>query len=535
MALEIDNEPDPTSYKEAMNQKARHHWRDGIKKELDTLSANGTYREEKLPAGKKLVKSKFVFKRKRDRDGKIIQYKARGVAKGFSEIEGIDFFDTYAPTMKLASLRLLLATAVNFGWSLRLLDVCAAFLMTKLPDNEVIYMAPFEGMKVKEGYVLRLLRSLYGLRQAAYHWNQNFHETMITLGFIRTDADSCLYVKFNLGRLCCMLGVHVDDITITGNDKEIGAVVKGIKGKYKVTDSGLPKLILGIAVDYNMKAGTLKISQEAAIRKIVNELGMKDCKPMSTPALTTRLLTPEAEPDQEETLFMTNAPYRSVVGSLTYIFIGTRPDIGFALSQCARHSNHPRMVHWQALKRIVRYLKGTADFGICYVRGTSGGVFLKPNYWSDADHAGDIATRKSQTGFVSMLLGGPITYKSRRQKSVALSSFGAELMALGDALQDALWIRRVLSNCSLLSEEATVIYEDNQGTIAVSKQDPGSVSSKTKHIAVRYFFVREHVECGDITVIYCCTEEMVADIFTKPLGATKFKKFREMLGIRKLQ
>jgi len=183
----------------------------------------------------------------------------------------------------------------------------------------------------------------------------------------------------------------------------------------------------------------------------------------------------------------------------------------------------------------VRYLKGTADFGICYVRGTSGGAFLQPDYWSDADHAGDITTRKSQTGFVSMLLGGPITYKSRRQKSVALSSFGAELMALGDALQDALWIRRVLSNCALLSEEATVIYEDNQGTIAVSKQDPGSVSSKTKHIAVRYFFVREHVECGDIAVIYCCTEEMVADIFTKPLGATKFKKFREMLGIRKLQ
>ena len=287
-------------------------------------------------------------------------------------------------------------------------------------------------------------------------------------------------------------------------------------------------MVLGIAIDYDRERGVLFLSQEAKINKILEDLKMAECKPTKTPALTTRLTTPEGEPSQEEIDFMSRVPYRQTVGSLTYIYTSTRPDIGFALNQVAKRVANPRKEHWVAVKRIVRYLQGTKDYGICYVRG---GAKFNPQYWSDADHAGDKETRKSHTGYLSMVLGGSLTWRSYSQKSVALSSFGAELMAIADALKDCIWQRRVLHNLGLLTTGATAIFEDNQGTIAVACQDPGTVSSKTKHIAVRFFFIREHVECGDVEVIYCCTEEMIADIFTKPLGHIKFMKFRRMLGV----
>jgi hypothetical protein len=194
----------------------------------------------------------------------------------------------------------------------------------------------------------------------------------------------------------------------------------------------------------------------------------------------------------------------------------------------AKFVSNPRRVHWVALKRIARYLKGTANYGIRFVQGGD----FDPAFWSDADHAGDRATRRSQTGYLSMVLGGPLSWRSYQQKSVALSSFGAELMAIADALKDCIWMRRVLYNVKLLKAGPTTIYEDNQGTIAAAQQDPGTVASKSKHIAVRYFFIREHVECEDVEVIYCSTDEMIADIFTKPLGNTKFLKFRAMLGVQ---
>ena len=490
-------ERDPANFNEAISQEDSDLWITAMKEELSAHDANDTWTVDPLPSGKKPVGSRWVFKRKM-KDGRVDRFKARVVAKGFSQIPGIDFHDTFSPTLAYSSLRLILALAVNHGWGLRQLDVVTAFLKAKLPADEVVYMSPPPGLDIPAGHALRLQRCLYGLKQASHHWNQELHTTLLRLGFVRSNADPCIYLKFDRddGRLVALVGVYVDDMIIGGEDRSLKAAVAGLKSKYEITDEGQPRHLLGITINYDRQAASLSLSQKTYFEKILRTYGMENCHAASTPAACRRLEEPEDPMCEEEAAYMEKTPYRSLVGALMFAMTQTRPDIAYAVGQVARYNQKPRRIHWTACKRILRYLKGTIDHGITYTKSQP---FL-PVYYCDADWAGDQQSRRSHGGFCSIMSGGPITWRSSRQKLVALSSCESELIAITDAVKDTLWLREALQDLDVDLEGATTIFEDNQGVIAISANNRGK-SQRTKHISTRYFCIQSYVSDGHVRCV----------------------------------
>ena len=251
---------------------------------------------------------------------------------------------------------------------------------------------------------------------------------------------------------------------------------------------------------------------------------MQDSNPVNTPADANSKLQPAT--NQDEPLNQTQ--YQSAVGSLMYLSVSSRPDIAFAVNNLARFNSNPRKEHWSALKRVLRYLNGTINHGLLYKQGG-------PEHfvgYSDADWAGDLSDRKSTSGYVFILSGGPVSWSSRKQKCVALSTAEAEYVALSAAVQECMWLRQLESELSGDNDTPTVIFEDNQSTIAMAKNP--QFHGRAKHIDIRHHFVREQLAHGTIQLEYCPTTEMTADIFTKGLNGERFKNLREKAGILEL-
>ena len=530
-----DPDPDPSSYKEAMESADSKQWEKAVQEELQSHEENATWSIERPPRGEKVIGARWVFKKKRNRDGDVVRFKARLVAKGFSQVEGVHYKETFAPTLKFNSLRLVLSIAAQRGWTINQLDVKTAFLIPELPEDEQIYMKIPDGVLIQEEEIedeeaqelaLKLQRSLYGLKQAPRHWNEDLHNTLTKFEYNRSEFDPCVYIKTDQnGRLVSCVLVYVDDCLILGPDSEAKKIKAQLMSEYKMTDGGVPSWFLGLAVDYDKEKGELHLSQEAYVERLLESHGMSNAASVKTPAATKRLAKAEDQPTQEEEEYMNSFPYRQVVGSLLYLTCATRPDIAFAVQQLGRHVNNFRQEHWKAAKRVLRYLKGTSDFGITYTRSKT---LMPPEGFADADFAQDEETRRSVGGYVFMMNGGPVSWLCKQQSIVARSSAEAELIALDDAVREALWQRKSLPELGF-PEAPTVIHEDNQSCIAIATNT--RFTSATKHISTRYFAVRHHLASGEIKLEYCPTTEMIADIFTKPLGAVLFKKLRQALRL----
>ena len=247
---------------------------------------------------------------------------------------------------------------------------------------------------------------------------------------------------------------------------------------------------------------------------------MTECKGASTPASTTMLTKTMSPTNSTEVANMSAIPYRQAVGALNYLAVCTRPDIAYAVSSVSRFLNNPGPAHWTAVKHIFRYLKRTQDHGLKFSKPTSGDIILGPNY-SDSDWAGDLETRRSTTGYIFHLSGAPITWRSRRQPTVVLSSTEAEYMALSEASQEALWLRSLLHDIGF-TQDSTIILGDNKGSLKLATNPV--FHKRTKHIDIRHHFIRESVENGTIQIKWVPTEKMVADLLTKPLSPQKFNQ-----------
>jgi hypothetical protein len=270
-----DDDNDEPHFPQAMRSADKHHWVSAIYEEIDNQKITGSFVVEVLPVGAKVIGSRWVFKRKRDRHGKVVRFKARLVAQGFSQVEGQHFFQTFSPTLKMPSLRFLLANTANRRWTLLQLDVTSAFLCAKLPPAEVIYMRPPPGITIPSGHALKLQRCIYGLRQASHHWNKEFHSTLLSLGFTSADADPCVYTLYHEGTIVATLALFVDDILLTGNEDIVTPIKKKLMMKYKMTDGGVPNFFLGIAIDYNRDAGRLTLSQQSYVTKVLTKYNMR--------------------------------------------------------------------------------------------------------------------------------------------------------------------------------------------------------------------------------------------------------------------
>ena len=517
----IETMPDPKTYAEAMKRPDADLWDAACEVEKKSFEIMGVYDVVPRPKNRKILGSKWVLRIKRGPDGAIQKYKARVVAQGFTQIEGVDYDETFAPVAKLASLRAILAMATELNWEIHQMDVKAAYLNADL--DEEIYMQPPPGFDVPEGMVLKLNKAVYGTKQGGRAWYKNVRAELEDMGYTRTEADHAVFVRFRDGVVSIIL-LYVDDFTMVCKDITlIEGDKEALMEAYDMTDLGEITYILGIHVKRDREAGRIELSQQRQIEDILERFGKADVRSISTPALANehlhKLDTPEIDVKS----------YQQAVGALMYPMLGTRPDLAYAVGILGRHAANPGEEHQRALDRVFRYLAGSKDWTLVYQRGTEEALTL--GGFVDADWANERSDRSSTSGYVFKLAGGAISWSSKKQTSIALSSTEAEYIAGAHATKEAVWLRRLLTELGLDTNDPTTLQMDNQSAMKIAKNP--QFHDRTKHIEVRYHYLRRKVEDEEIELEYVPTGEQIADIMTKGLAGEKHSKFTTEMGVRR--
>ncbi|KIL57633.1 hypothetical protein M378DRAFT_16140, partial [Amanita muscaria Koide BX008] len=483
---------DPLSYVDAMSQEDAAEWRKACEAELEMFKQLGVFEEVPRPRDRKIIGSKWVFKTKTGPDGQVEKYKARLVAQGFSQVEGIDYNETFAPVTKSNSIRLLLALAARHDWEIHQMDVKSAFLNGEL--EEEIYMKVPPGHKASADAVWRLKKALYGLKQASREWYKKLSAELKTLGFTRLQADHCVFYK-NMDRHPPIIAVYVDDNMVLSDSLDLVTKTKSDLGsRFDMTDLGEVCWILNMEVTRNRQERTIRLSQSQYIEDILERHGMAECKPVHTPMDSKLKLEKLHAPE------VNVKEYQRLIGSLMYAAIATRFDIATAVGMLSRHSQAPGKEHHIAVKRVFRYLRGASESDVLY-DGKS--PTTDPVIYTDADWAGDSSDRKSISGYTAILSGAAISWSSKKQSTVSLSSTEAEYIAAARGTQEATWIQTFLSEIGLPLKKPITLYVDNQSAIKLI-QNPVA-HDRTKHIDVKYHFIRDAQDKGLIKVEYCPT------------------------------
>lgn len=466
----------------------------------------------------------MVWKLKRKPDGSIDRYKARIVVGGHRQKAGVDYHldEIFAPTLTHTALRCILSHAATHGWHIHSCDVKGAFLYGNLKELVYMEVPPTLPNTDKDGkdVVLRLRRSLYGLHQAPKVWETLLSETMGKLGFTRFQSDPCVYGKDMGTERAIVIGIFVDDVVMASPLLSVIDQFKtDLQKHFEITDNGEISGVLGINVDYNRGERRIRLAQTGYAASVLERFGMEDSKPVSTPLVPNTTLSKTDE--EGKAMPGDKAWFASVVGSLMYLAVATRPDLSFAVGCLARFMSDPCEHHIVAAKRILRYLHGTKDLGLMYASsGTNHDQLLG---YCDADYAQDPDTRRSTTGLCFLMNGGAIAWSSKRQSTVSTSTAEAEYTALFSGTQEARFLSQLLAELGLPATPVTM-HCDNQPAIHIASNPV--TSSHSKHFDVRLHYTREQVQAGTIGVKHIATEDMVADMMTKSLDRIKFEKHR---------
>ena len=515
---------EPQSLQAAINHlEYGKQWEAAVLDEYESLLSNDTWTLVELPEGRNAIGCKWVFQIKIDSNGNIIRFKVRLVALGCSQVYGVDYLDTYAPVAKLASVRILFAIAAVEDMEIEQVDFVTAFLGGYL--EEEIYMEMPEGFvkysKRGRKLVCKLRRAIYGLKQSARVWNRKLFKGLKKLGFQQTESDHCVWINDKTG---VIIVIWVDDLLIFG--KEPGSV-KGVKAdlkkEFEMKDLGEVQYFLGIQV-IRQRPHRIHISQANYIDTILNRFGMRDCNPVTTPvAMGTRLLK---HMDGEKAV--EQRYYQQMVGSQMYSMMSTRADTAYCISQISQYSSAPNSTHEAAAKRGLRYLAGTETLGITY----DGSHGLEMKAYCDADFAAG-EDRRSISGMVITLAGGAVSWGAKKQSTVATSTTEAEYVSTTNAVKELIWVKRLLKELGREAKGQDVLFNDNQGAIALAHNP--EYHARTKHIDIQHHFIRECVENGVVELKYCETKEMVADVLTKALPRETHWKFVEMMGMETVE
>jgi len=485
-----------------------------MEEEMVTMERMQVFKLVPRPKDQHVVGSKWVYANKYNADGSITRRKARLVAQGFTQIPGLEFDQTYASVPRLESMRMIIAIAAHLDLHLWQIDFVSAYLNSK--NKFLVYMEQPPGF-VKEGeedMVNIALKTIYGTMNGAYDWANTLGGSYKDLGYYESKADPCIRHRINANGFT-LTGTHTDDVLGASSTHVAADEAKRELGDcYEIKDLGKPTYILGTRIDRDESTGTISISQRAYLEQVLEHFGMKDCNPKPTPLPAgidlSSLNSPRTEDDRT---FMKDKPYKEALGSIMWAQGATRPDLSFAVNLLARFQANPGREHWNAMLHILAYIKGTLDYRITYHRGSNGGS--KPFGYVDADYAGDSDTRRSTSGYIFMMAGGAVSWSSKRQPTVSLSTTEAEYMALAQAGQQAVWMISFMNEIGLPQKLPTTLYGDNMSSIALTLNHKGH--SRAKHIDVRHHYIRERVEEGDIKVAHIPSTENLADILTKPL------------------
>ncbi|PSR73944.1 hypothetical protein PHLCEN_2v10251 [Hermanssonia centrifuga] len=475
-------------------------WKIACAQEMLAFVKANLFDEVECPKNRKVVGSKWVFRIKRGPNGKIEKYKARLVAQGFTQVKGIDYTETFAPVAKFISIRTLLSLAAKLDLEIHQMDVKSAFLNGDL--DEEIYMKCPPGHHAKEGIVWKLKKSLYELKQASCEWYKKVREEFEALGFTRSEADHSVFYKNENGALM-IVAVYVNDMLLFSNSmKGIDQLKAELKDCYEMTDLGEVRCILNMEVNHDCAARTLTLTQRQYVKPILKRHMMVNCQTVSTP-MQANLRLPkllEAEVDVKN--------HQSALGSLI------------------QHLTTPGKVHWEALMRVYRYLRGTVDYKLTY-RGSSEAKDLIG--FVDADHAGDPVDRRSITGYAFILNGAAVSWASKKQRTVATSSTEAEYVAGSNATKEVVWLQLLLSEIGQLDSGPKTLLIDNQSAIALAKNPV--FHSAMKHIGVQHHYICEKFEEKVVSAEYVATGDQVADVLTKALPREKHEMFAKGLGL----
>src|ERR1700733_10096268 len=421
----------------------------------------------------------------------------------------------------METVRAVLSIAAQNKWKIYQMDVKSAFLNGVLKEEVYVEQPLGYEKKGEEHKVCKLKKALYGLKQAPRAWYSRIDSYLLDNEFDKCEGEPTVYIKEKDGKILIVV-LHVDDVIFTGNDDQLIKNFKSVmKEEFEMTDMGFLRYFLGIEVDQNEKG--IFISQARYANEVLGRFNMQECKAAITPTVMGLKLSKEdSSKDFDPSL------YKSIVGSLMYL-TATRPDIMYAVSLISRFMERPKEAHWQAAKRILRYVKGTKRFGILYNVSEHSDLVG----YTDSDWAGSVDDRKSTSGYVFHMGSGAISWASKKQSIVALSTAEAEYVAATAAACQSVWMRRMLRSLGQEQAKATVIFCDNSSAIALSKNSV--FHKRTKHIDTKFHYIRELVNNGEIVLQHCRTEDQLADILTKPLPKKGFDHFRKCLGMQQLK
>ena len=490
-------------------------WVVAMQEELNNFKRNEVWSLVERPK-QNVVGTKWVFRNKQDEHGVVTRNKARLVAKGYSQVEGLDFDETFAPVARLESIRILLAYATHHGFKLYQMDVKSAFLNG--PIKEEVYVEQPPGFESEEypNHVYKLHKALYGLKQAPRAWYECLRDFLIENGFRIGKADSTLFTR-KMGKDLFICQIYVDDIIFGSTNKSFcEEFSKIMTDRFEMSMMGVLTFFLGFQIK-QVKEGTF-ISQTKYTHDILKKFGMDKAKPIKTPMGTNGHLDLDlggTSVDQKV--------YRSMIGSLLYL-CASRPDIMLSVCMCARFQAAPKDCHLRAVKRIMRYLVLTPNLGLWYPKGSR---FELLGY-SDADYAGCKVDRKSTSGTCQFLGRSLVSWSSKKQNSVALSTAEAEYVAAGSCCAQLLWMRQTLKDYGYTMNHIPLLC-DNESAIKIAYNP--CEHSRTKHIDIRHHFLRDHAIKGDIVISHVGTNDQLADIFTKPLDERRFRELRSELNI----
>ncbi|RVW76784.1 Retrovirus-related Pol polyprotein from transposon TNT 1-94 [Vitis vinifera] len=513
-----------SSHESSNSQK----WIEAMNEEYKSMQDNKVWELVPLPIGTKPIGCKWIFKTKRDSNGNVERYKARLVAKGFTQKEGIDFKETFSLVSMKDSFRIIMALVAHYDLELHQMDVKTAFLNGDI--DETIYMVQLENFVSEDSknMVCKLTKSIYGLKQASRQWYFKFHQIIVSYGFEANLMDECVYHKFS-GSKYIFLVLYVDDILLATNDISILHDTKRFLSKhFEMKDLGDASFVLGIQIHRDRSRGILGLSQRTYIDKVLQRYGMQNSKPGDTPvAKGDKFSLNQCPKNSLESQEMQKIPYASAVGSLMYAQVCTRPDIAYIVGMLGRYLSNPGMDHWRAAKRVMRYLQRTKEYMLTYRRLDQ----LELIGYSDSDFVGCQDSRRSTSGYIYLLAGGAISWRSAKQTLVTSSTMEAEFVACYEASNQGIWLRNFVTGLRVLDgiERPLKIFCDNKSAVLYSNNNRSS--TKSKYIDIKFLVVKEKVQSGQISIEHIGTNSMIADPLTKGLPPKVFHEHTAHMGV----
>lgn len=557
------NDPVPKTLAHARTFPDSSKWEACTEKEIRSLSKMNVFTptaRDQVPRGKKVIKTKLIYKRKFLPDRTVDKYKARLVACGYDQRWGSDYWDAFAPVMQLTSLRVLLSIFAERDLYTEQIDVETAYLNADLAEE--VYVEIPEGLERERNgtpMVWRLNKSLYGLKQSARDWNHLISDWLLEQGFNQSEADPCLYT-YDKGGVLCYIGIYVDDMVCGCSSKSWFLDFKGrMRGRFTIQELGDIKYVLGIEVNKNKNG--IHISLKHYIDTTLELFGMVECKTRATPMDPDFIVSGyDCPKTPAEIAEMKDVQYAQLLGRLNWITRTVRPDIANAVSILSRFTKNPSKRHWEALKGVLRYLKGTSNLGVHYYRkpqdSNSVSTYTSADWndssnplkqhdlsaYSDADWAGDLDSRHSTSGAIILLNGGPVSWISSKQGLVTTSTTEAEYVAYSNAAKETVYLRNLLATLGFTQKPTSVftspdntstpLYGDNQACLFLSNH--AKTSSKSKHVDIKLHHIRELVATRKLSTQYVPTKDMLADLLTKPLAGPTFSSLRDRLLVTAL-